>query len=80
MYKKDQRNLRTFFPTGESFPHFDHGPAGNLKRYGTTDPPEYNLTTVTAPVYIFYAENDPFVSIEVTSDLNIQTFELKSFC
>ena len=44
---------------------FDHGTIGNLKQYGTTYPSEYNLTMVTAPVYLFYSDNDPFVSTEV---------------
>lgn len=51
--------------TGESFLYFDFGPAENLKRYGRVDPPEYNLTLVTAPVYLVHADNDPFAPLEV---------------
>ena len=56
---------------------FDHGTIGNLKQYGTTYPSEYNLTMVTAPVYLFYSDNDPFVSTEVWADsAAITSFEL----
>jgi hypothetical protein len=50
---------------GESFLYFDYGPADNLIRYGTTYPPEYNLTQVTVPVYLVHADNDPFAPNEV---------------
>ncbi|XP_046459313.1 gastric triacylglycerol lipase-like [Daphnia pulex] len=50
--------------SGDSFLHFDYGSAENLKRYGTTYPPEYNLTKVTVPVYLVYGDNDPFAPIE----------------
>ncbi|XP_057368505.1 gastric triacylglycerol lipase-like [Daphnia carinata] len=45
---------------GESFLKFDYGPERNLERYGTPYPPEYNLTLVTAPVFLVHADNDPF--------------------
>ncbi len=67
-----QRKCQLLSLTGESFLYFDHGPAGNLERYGTTYPPEYNLTLVTAPVYLVHADNDPFAPIEVA---HIQRFQ-----
>ncbi|CAG2064203.1 unnamed protein product [Timema podura] len=37
---------------------FDHGLAGNLKAYGTFEPPEYNLSRITAPVSLYCGESD----------------------
>ena len=45
-----------------SFNAYDHGPWINLRRYGTTSPLAYNLRLVTAPVYIFWSENDLIVT------------------
>jgi hypothetical protein len=58
-------SISVLFLTGESFLYFDYGPAENLERYGTTYPPEYNLTQVTVPVYLVHADNDPFAPNEV---------------
>ncbi|XP_043497848.1 lipase 3-like [Polistes fuscatus] len=41
-----------------SFRKFDYGINQNLKRYGSTQPPKYNLKKVNVPVAIFYGEND----------------------
>jgi lysosomal acid lipase/cholesteryl ester hydrolase len=64
-YKIQRRIKLVTFDSGDSFLHFDYGSAENLKRYGTTYPPEYNLTKVTVPVYLVYGDNDPFAPIEV---------------
>ncbi|XP_065225618.1 lipase 1-like [Planococcus citri] len=40
------------------FREFDYGHVLNLEKYGTPVPPLYNLTKVTAPVYIYYSTND----------------------
>ncbi|KAK3910522.1 Lipase 3 [Frankliniella fusca] len=45
--------------TGE-FKKYDYGEKENLIRYGQPKPPEYNLNNVVAPVYLNYAEGDPF--------------------
>ncbi|XP_063921265.1 lipase member K-like [Zophobas morio] len=37
---------------------FDHGGHTNLKKYGTRDPPLYNLSAISVPVCIFYGESD----------------------
>jgi predicted alpha/beta-fold hydrolase len=50
---------------GESFLHFDFGAEENMARYGTAYPPEYNLTKVTAPVFLIHADSDPFAPPEV---------------
>ncbi|KAK1137188.1 hypothetical protein K0M31_001712 [Melipona bicolor] len=41
-----------------SFRKFDHGPTKNLKIYGSTQPPKYDLEKVKTPITIFYSEND----------------------
>jgi hypothetical protein len=40
------------------FRQFDYGAKGNLAQYGQYQPPDYDLSKVTCPVYIYYAEND----------------------
>lgn len=37
---------------------YDYGSKGNLERYGKPVPDHYNLSLVTAPVYILWANND----------------------
>lgn len=44
------------------FAQYDYGRFGNMMRYGTRDPPDYNLKNVTAPVYLYYGNNDWLVS------------------
>lgn len=48
------------YNSGENLRHFDYGVEGNINRYGSSNPPLYNLSSVTVPVYIMWAENDPF--------------------
>lgn len=49
----------------------DWGPDINMEEYGTKYPPPYNLTTVSAPVVLFWGDNDwlasPKVTITITS-------------
>ncbi|GLV35381.1 Lipase 4 [Carabus blaptoides fortunei] len=40
------------------FRNFDYGTVGNLKIYNGTEPPDYDLSKVTAPVAIYCSEND----------------------
>nr|UPN66602.1 triacylglycerol lipase 2 [Colaphellus bowringi] len=40
------------------FAQFDYGHFGNLKRYGSLSPPEYDLKKVTAPTYLIYTSSD----------------------
>lgn len=40
------------------FRMFDYGVIQNFKKYGSTQPPKYNLGKVKVPVAIFYGEND----------------------
>ncbi|CAK9822142.1 Lipase 3 [Anthophora retusa] len=41
-----------------SFCKFDYGTTQNLKIYGSTQPPNYDLEKVKTPIAIFYSEND----------------------
>ncbi|XP_059046419.1 lipase 1-like [Achroia grisella] len=45
------------------FRRYDHGRASNLLTYGQTRPPLLDLSLVTAPVYLHYAEVDPFAAL-----------------
>jgi len=49
---------KNFNAEGETFIRYDYGTEGNLKRYGQEKPPAYDLSLVTAPVYLFWGEND----------------------
>ncbi|GLV35382.1 uncharacterized protein CBL_01468 [Carabus blaptoides fortunei] len=40
------------------FRNFDYGTVGNLQVYNRTEPPDYDLSKVTAPVAIYCSEND----------------------
>lgn len=39
------------------FRKFDYGPK-NMFVYGSSTPPEYNISRIEVPVYIFYASQD----------------------
>ncbi|XP_029170659.1 lipase 3-like isoform X2 [Nylanderia fulva] len=41
-----------------NFRKYDYGAKANLKLYGSTQPPKYNLERVKVPVAIFYSDND----------------------
>ncbi|XP_066999666.2 lipase 3 [Anabrus simplex] len=40
------------------FRQYDHGLIGNMIKYKRATPPDYDLSKVTAPVYLHYSEND----------------------
>lgn len=56
-----------FFKKGkEIFQHYDFGKKGNLELYGTPEPAVYDLSKVTAPVYLYYGLNDLISTREVS--------------
>ena len=57
-------NFNNLF-SGQTFQAYDFGPAGNQARYNQSTPLVYNLSKVTCPVYIFWAENDKACPPEV---------------
>jgi len=46
------------YVSSERFQRMDWGPKMNLEEYGTESPPPYNLTSVKAPVVLFWGDND----------------------
>lgn len=56
--------ITSFLPIGK-FRKFDYGLIGNMKRYGTIQPPDYNLANVKLPVYLHYSANDMYVDVQV---------------
>lgn len=61
----------------KEFRELDFGPAINIQKYGKLYPPLYNLTRVTAPVYLYYSLND-FLSHNLVSK-NYYTKTHKNF-
>ncbi|XP_047362652.1 lipase 3-like isoform X2 [Vespa velutina] len=54
-----------------SFRNFDYGVTQNLKIYGSTQPPKYNLEKVKVPVAVFYGENDFLThSLDIQKTIN----------
>lgn len=50
------------------FQQYDEGTkAGNMRRYGTPKPPEYDLSKVTVPIFLHYGLNDYLAAVEVRS-------------
>lgn len=48
---------------GKRFRRYDFGTIRNLRVYGRRNPPAYDLSKVTAPVFLHYSDNDPFAHI-----------------
>lgn len=40
------------------FQKYDHGEAGNVKKYNQTTPPVYDIGKVTVPVVLMWSDND----------------------
>lgn len=51
------QNMKT-----KHFRQYDHGTVKNYFKYKRTSPPDYNLKNVKAPIAVYYAENDPFMT------------------
>lgn len=56
---------KNYFEGKEIFQHYDLGKKGNLERYGTLEPSVYDMSKVTAPVYLYYGLNDLISTREV---------------
>ncbi|KAF2886716.1 hypothetical protein ILUMI_19457, partial [Ignelater luminosus] len=54
---KHWRHLTQIYLSGK-VPMYDYGEKKNLRKYGQANPPEYNLTKITAPVALYYGAND----------------------
>ncbi|XP_018364290.1 PREDICTED: lipase 3-like [Trachymyrmex cornetzi] len=42
----------------DEFKQFDYGILGNTNVYGSLNPPNYDLSKIKVPVYLYYSEND----------------------
>jgi len=58
------------------FRKYDYGPDKNLEVYGQEIPPEYDFTKITAPIALYWAQNDwlgvPSVRFYISSDILIR--------
>jgi hypothetical protein len=60
------------------FQQYDEGtPAGNIRKYGSPEPPEYDLSRVKVPIYLHYSLNDFLASKQVRIVLNLKFRPLK---
>lgn len=50
----------------DAFREYDYGAIENYVKYGSTSPPVYNVSTITAPVAVYYASNDYFAGVTVS--------------
>jgi len=48
------------------FHKFDYGARENLRKYGSPEPPQYDLSKVQVPTYIFYGDGDNLITPWVT--------------
>lgn len=54
------------------FRRFDHGPRRNMERYGSRDPPNYDLSKITRPVVLHYGGRDSTVHPKDVEHLSTQ--------
>lgn len=57
-FQCEMTHRRDFHLIVGHFRQYDHGFLGNIKLYRQITPPDYDLTKVTAPGYLFHAYND----------------------
>jgi len=48
------------------FQEFDYGHMKNMEHYGQSEPPDYNVKNITAPISLQYGTGDLVVSPEVS--------------
>ena len=47
------------------FQQYDYGITGNKEKYNSLVPPKYDLSKITAPVHVYYSENDWLANTKV---------------
>ncbi|XP_053961534.1 lipase 3-like isoform X2 [Anastrepha ludens] len=59
------KQLRHYFQLKGSnrFCQYDYGKQRNIERYGSAESPTYRLDKITAPVALYYAQNDPLSNV-----------------
>jgi lysosomal acid lipase/cholesteryl ester hydrolase len=48
---------------------FDYGWTKNMLKYGSITPPDYNLGSITAPVFLHYSDNDWMAAVTDVDEL-----------
>lgn len=59
-------NILLIFLLDGNFQFFDYGTKTNQEKYGQDTPPLYNMTNITTPFALFYAQNDWLAGPEVS--------------
>lgn len=54
------------------FGQYDYGAAGNIKKYGSPNPPKYDLSKIKVPITLMYSADDWLSSHEVNINFTIQ--------
>lgn len=67
----------SFFRIGR-FRQYDYGYQGNLRKYEQPTPPDYDLSKVTIPIYLFTANNDWLSSEQDVANLESKLPNLKA--
>lgn len=47
-----------------NFQRYDEGTKGNIKRYGTRKPPQYNISQISSPIVLISAQSDSLSSLK----------------
>ncbi|CAG0900835.1 unnamed protein product [Darwinula stevensoni] len=58
--------------SARKFQHFDWGREGNLEHYGQEEPPEYDISEVNTPAFLYWSEDDCFADPEDVQWLSMQ--------
>ncbi|XP_043266109.1 lipase 3-like [Colletes gigas] len=65
--------------TSGNFEQFNYGPVDNMIKYGSINPPKYDLASIKMPVYLFYGNNDEMVSVMDLNELYRKLPNAKKF-
>jgi len=65
--------------TSGKFRKYDFGPEKNMIEYGASEPPEYNWNKITAPIALYWGENDWMGSKNDTMRIMLNIKNLQRF-
>ncbi len=80
MGSTSKRNLRHFHQLFSSnrFARFDHGPEGNMQKFGQKESPLYDLTQIRHnSIHVIYSLNDLFAPLDGVEQLSKDIANLK---
>ena len=60
---KNFRHFEQYFHSGK-FRKFDYGQAENLKKYGTSEPPVYDISNIDFSVHLFVGKYDRLANLK----------------